>query len=178
MVGSKVTSTNGAERSSLLADPCKARGCSTNSFVVNSIIQSWFVKISLGRRHALVVEDGAFSHKMDYFKKIMGILNLEGHSNCITGSKVLAILLNGWILPFGGVASGRVCVCSLRRRLVSTVPPPLQEPVCRAIRPSAFTFTGASLSCSPAFSCWILLRSLVLSLDTWGSRLARDCCLG
>ena len=58
--------------------------------LINSIIQSWFVKISLGRRQTLVVEDGAFSHKMDYFKKIMGILNLEGHSNCITGSKVLA----------------------------------------------------------------------------------------
>ena len=37
------------------------------------------------------------------------ILNLKGHPNRITGSKVTAILLNGWILPVGGVASGRVC---------------------------------------------------------------------
>ena len=29
------------------------------------------------------------------------ILNLEGHPNRITGSKVTAILLNGWILPIG-----------------------------------------------------------------------------
>ena len=27
------------------------------------------------------------------------ILNLEGHPNHITGSRVAAILLNGWILP-------------------------------------------------------------------------------
>ena len=29
----------------------------------------------------------------------------------------MVILLNGWILPIGGVASGRVCACSLRSRL-------------------------------------------------------------
>ena len=34
------------------------------------------------------------------------------------GSKVSAILVNGGILPRGGVASGRVCACSLRSRLV------------------------------------------------------------
>ena len=44
-------------------------------------------------------EDGAFSHKIDY-----EILNLEGHPNCITGSRVTAILLNGWILPIGGTS--------------------------------------------------------------------------
>ena len=32
-------------------------------------------------------------------------LNLEGHQNCITGSRVTAILLNGWILPIGGALS-------------------------------------------------------------------------
>ena len=36
------------------------------------------------------------------------ILNPEMHLNCITGSKVMAILLTEWILPVGGVASGRV----------------------------------------------------------------------
>ena len=44
-------------------------------------------------------------------------LNLEGHQNCISGSKVMVILLNGLILHIGGVASGRVCACSLRNRL-------------------------------------------------------------
>ena len=40
-----------------------------------------------------MVEDGAFSPKIDY----VTILNLEGHQNCITGSRVTSILLNGWV---------------------------------------------------------------------------------
>ena len=43
-----------------------------------------------------MVGDGAFSHKIDY---------VEGHLNFITGSRVTAILLNGWILPFGGASA-------------------------------------------------------------------------
>ena len=54
-----------------------------------------------------MVRDGALSHKIDYDI----ILNVEGHLNCITGSKVMAILLNGWILTTGGDASGRICAC-------------------------------------------------------------------
>ena len=50
-----------------------------------------------------MVGDGAFS-KLCYKE----ILNLEGHPNCIAGSKVVAILLNGWILPIGEASSGRV----------------------------------------------------------------------
>ena len=46
------------------------------------------------------------------------ILNLEGHLNHFFGSKIAAIFLNGWILSTGGVASGRVCACGLRSRLV------------------------------------------------------------
>ena len=37
------------------------------------------------------------------------ILNPEGHQNRMTGIKATAILLNEWIFPVGGVASGRVC---------------------------------------------------------------------
>ena len=33
------------------------------------------------------------------------ILNLKGHPNGITGSKVTAILLNGWALPIGGASA-------------------------------------------------------------------------
>ena len=51
-----------------------------------------------------MVEDGAFSHKIDYVTIVLEILNLEGHPNRITGSRVTAILLNGWILPFGGAS--------------------------------------------------------------------------
>ena len=49
---------------------------------------------------------------------IKNCLNPEEHQNPISGSKVTAILLNGWICPFGGVASGRVGACSLHSRLV------------------------------------------------------------
>ena len=38
-------------------------------------------------------------------------LNPEGHQNCVSGSKVTVILLNGLILPIGVVALGRVCAC-------------------------------------------------------------------
>ena len=76
------------------------------------------MKISLRRRHALTVADGAFSHKIDYVTIFKEILYPEEHQNRITCSKVTAISLNGWILPIGGASLGRVCACSLRSRLV------------------------------------------------------------
>ena len=51
-----------------------------------------------------MVEDGAFSHRI-YVIIFREILNLEGQTNCITGSKVTEILLNGWILPIGGASA-------------------------------------------------------------------------
>ena len=56
------------------------------------------MRISLRRRHA------AFSHNIDYVPHLKEILNLEGHPNRITGSKVPALLLNVWILPIGGAS--------------------------------------------------------------------------
>ena len=55
------------------------------------------MKISLWLRHALLVEDGAFSHKIDYFVIFEENLNLKGHLNCCIGSKVTEILFNGGI---------------------------------------------------------------------------------
>ena len=43
------------------------------------------MKISLPRRQALTVADGAFSHKIDYIIIFKEILNPEGHPNRITG---------------------------------------------------------------------------------------------
>ena len=60
----------------------------------------------------------SYSYKIDYFIVIKNFLNPERHQNPISGLKVTAILLKGWIWPIGGVASGRVCVCSLHSRLV------------------------------------------------------------
>ena len=56
--------------------------------------------------------------KKDYVGKFEEIINLKGHQNCTTGSRAKAILLKGKLLPIGGVASGRVCACSLHSRLV------------------------------------------------------------
>ena len=51
------------------------------------------------------MEDGAFSHKIDYLTIFLEILNLEGHPNRITGSRDMAILMNWWILPIGGASA-------------------------------------------------------------------------
>ena len=45
-----------------------------------------------------MVEDGDFSLKIDYVTIFWEIINLEGHPNCTTSSKVL---LKGFILPIG-----------------------------------------------------------------------------
>ena len=46
------------------------------------------------------------SNKIDYVAQ--DILNLKEYQNHILDSKVTTILLEGWTLPIGGVASGRV----------------------------------------------------------------------
>ena len=46
-----------------------------------------------------MVEDGAFSHKIDYVPIFKENLYLEGHLNHFIGSQVTAILVNGGILP-------------------------------------------------------------------------------
>ena len=63
-----------------------------------------------------MVEDVALSHKIDYVLLFLEDQNLKGHLNRFMG----AILVNGGILTRNGVASGRVCLCSLRSRLVFT----------------------------------------------------------
>ena len=77
-----------------------------------------FPLTALRHRHAQTVIDSSLSYKIDYVIVIKSFLNSEGHQNCIVGSKVTVILLNGLILPIGGVALRRVCACSLRSRLV------------------------------------------------------------
>ena len=48
-----------------------------------------------------MVKNGDSSYKTDYMDIFSENLNLEGHPNRCIGSKVKAILLNGWILPIG-----------------------------------------------------------------------------
>ena len=89
------------------------------------------MEIFVQRRHAIMVEDGAVSHKIDYVT-ILEILNIKGHQNRITGSRVTAILLNGWILPIYGasvleglLSMGLPCLVSLttvlKRKVCSMV---------------------------------------------------------
>ena len=59
------------------------------------------------------LRDRCSSHKIDYVIVILNFLNLEGHQNPISGSKVTDILLKGWILPIGGASAGRVCPAAL-----------------------------------------------------------------
>ena len=55
-----------------------------------------------------MVGDDASSHKIDYVTLLKKILNIKGHPNRMAGSKVTAILLNGWILPICEASLGRV----------------------------------------------------------------------
>ena len=61
------------------------------------------MKISLRHSHTLMVEDGVVSPKIDNFTNLKEILNLKGHPNNITGSRVMTILINWWIFPIGGL---------------------------------------------------------------------------
>ena len=83
-----------------------------------SLFLYFLYKIAELDREGLKVEDRTFSHEIDYVIYIKEILNLKGHPNCITGLTVTTSLLNGWILPVCGVASGRVSACSLHSMLV------------------------------------------------------------
>ena len=74
-----------------LAEPGEARGCFTNTFVIYSLpngLSHSLVKISIQRRHALMVEDGAFSNKKDYITVFfLENPSLEGHLNCLEKQK-------------------------------------------------------------------------------------------
>ena len=101
---------NGILRANVISRPGQSQGLLYKHFfdsLINSFIHP-LVKISLQRRHAQTVKNGASSHKTNYIDILTEILNLEAHLNRWIGSKVMAILLNGWILPTCGVASGRV----------------------------------------------------------------------
>ena len=93
----------------------------TASWLINSFINSVsqpFPPTALQCHHAQTVRDSTFSYKINYIIVIKNFLNPEGHQNPISGSKVTAILLKGWFLHIGEASSGRVCTCSLRRRLI------------------------------------------------------------
>ena len=81
-----------------------------------------FPPTALRRRHAQTVRYSTSSYKIDYVIVIKNFLNLKGPHNLISGSKVTAILLKGWVLPIGGASAGEGLSCSPRSRLVSFPP--------------------------------------------------------
>ena len=54
-----------------------------------------------------MVEDGAFSHKIDFVTVFLGDSKSQRELQLQydTGSRVTAILLKGWILPIGGAST-------------------------------------------------------------------------
>ena len=60
------------------------------------------VPTALRRHHAQTVRDSSSNYKIEYVKVIKKFLNPKEHQSPISGSKVTAILLRGWILSIGG----------------------------------------------------------------------------
>ena len=98
----------------LLGDLGEARGCSASTFVIDKLNPP----TAFRRRYAQTVRDSSSSYKIEYVLVIKNFLYPKGRQHCITGSKVMAILLKQRILSIGGVASGRVCNYSLRSSIV------------------------------------------------------------
>ena len=61
------------------------------------------------------------SYKIDYVIVIKTFLNPEVHQNPISGSKVIAILVKGWILPIGGASAVEGLRSTGLPRLVSSL---------------------------------------------------------
>ena len=72
--------------------------------LINSLSHP-FPPTALRRRHAQTVRDSSSSYKIYSVVVIKTFLNPEGHQHRITGSKVTAILLKGWILPICGASA-------------------------------------------------------------------------
>ena len=77
-----------------LEDPGEARGCSTNSLMIKSVILFLLQLYGAAMPKRLEI---ALQVKIDYVIVIKNFLNPEGHQNPISGSKVTALLLKGLI---------------------------------------------------------------------------------
>ena len=75
-------------------------------YFIDSFSQWAFPCTALRRRHARTKQH--FQLKNRLLMVIKNFLSPEGHQTPISGSKVTAILLQGWILPTGRASSGRV----------------------------------------------------------------------
>ena len=81
-----------------------------------------------------------FGHKIDYLTFSKETLNFEEHQKCITGSRVTAIFLVGWILDIGGASAVEGLPSTRLPRLVFFTDSvlwyfPLTRPLCFFFRP-------------------------------------------
>ena len=68
---------------------------------VSQSVSNPFPVTALRRRHAQTVGDSTSSYNIDFVIVIKNLLNPKGHQNPVSGLKVTAILLKGWIWPIG-----------------------------------------------------------------------------
>ena len=62
--------------------------------------------ITVIHRFSRTVRDRASSYNIDYIIVIKSFLNPKGHQDPLSGSKVMAILLKGWVWPIGEASAG------------------------------------------------------------------------
>ena len=92
----------------------EARGCSTNSLMINSVSHwEWAFSSHIFKAPPRPNGESTSSYNIDKVTMILTFLYPKGPQNSFSGSKVTAILPKGWIWPIGGVASGRVCAAGL-----------------------------------------------------------------
>ena len=82
---------------------------------------------------------------------IKNFLNPKGHQNPISGSKVTAILLKGWILPIGGASAGRVCPAACAAGLF------LSLTLTWLVHPPEITNISFMMSLTGSWSHWVLM---------------------
>ena len=66
-----------------------------------------FPTTALPCRHAQMVRDSSFSYKIDYVQQVKIFLSPEGHQNLITGSTVIAVLLDGMDFTYWWICIGK-----------------------------------------------------------------------
>ena len=91
----------------IISRPGQNRGCSTNTFFNNaltdSVIVCEIIPTALPRLNGWRWCFQSWNRLCYFF--FFSIINLKGHPNCDTDSRVTAILLNRYILPIGGASA-------------------------------------------------------------------------
>ena len=93
-------------KSHILQTQAKPRAALQTALWLIQSVSEHFPPTALPRRNAQTVRDRSLSYRIDYFIVIKNFLNPQGHQNTVSGTKVMAFLLKGWVLPIGGASAG------------------------------------------------------------------------